>query len=253
MWHPPLNHDCGVNEECRNTFGSYQCDCTGGSSRPEGTTEPCSCNSGYEADSSGKCVDIDECFSGNDCHQEATCSNIAGSYTCSCNNGFFGDGFDCDSKRVLVLNSLDGWQPAAMITLTGEQQELGCFEADESLSSAWLSCSISWKNQWHIFGGAVSENKARQISSLDGTKLTNIGSLSFDHQLGACSTIGETIYLCFNSMAKWSMSISKAMTAANEFKRCRRANSPKGTFTEIALSSHNHMETQTSASESKLG
>jgi len=41
--------------------------------------------------------DNDECELGTDnCHSEATCANIIGSYTCSCNNGYSGDGFNCE-------------------------------------------------------------------------------------------------------------------------------------------------------------
>ena len=40
--------------------------------------------------------DIDECESDqNQCHENATCTNRDGNYTCSCNDGFMGDGFSC--------------------------------------------------------------------------------------------------------------------------------------------------------------
>ena len=31
----------------------------------------------------------------NDCHQFATCTNERGSYSCKCNHGYIGDGFEC--------------------------------------------------------------------------------------------------------------------------------------------------------------
>ena len=42
-------------------------------------------------------LDIDECSDNslNDCHVNATCSNNNGSYVCSCNNGWTGNGFSC--------------------------------------------------------------------------------------------------------------------------------------------------------------
>eukprot|EP00736_Rhodelphis_marinus_P000713 Rmarinus@m.19555 len=52
------------------------------------------CPSGYIADS---CADIDECA--NNAHQcafEATCKNLEGSYSCTCNEGYDGDGFFCE-------------------------------------------------------------------------------------------------------------------------------------------------------------
>ena len=41
-------------------------------------------------------VDINECASGTDnCDEDATCSNIPGSFVCTCNSGFSGDGVTC--------------------------------------------------------------------------------------------------------------------------------------------------------------
>ena len=40
--------------------------------------------------------DIDECFTDKaDCNKYALCSNNVGSFTCSCKEGYFGDGFSC--------------------------------------------------------------------------------------------------------------------------------------------------------------
>ena len=41
-------------------------------------------------------IDVDECSEGlSDCHANATCKNIVGSFTCTCNKGFVGDGKTC--------------------------------------------------------------------------------------------------------------------------------------------------------------
>lgn len=41
-------------------------------------------------------TDIDECASGvHDCHSSASCTNTVGSFTCSCNHPFTGDGKTC--------------------------------------------------------------------------------------------------------------------------------------------------------------
>ena len=50
-------------------------------------------------------TDIDECSNGDDkCHPEADCANTLGSYNCSCDLGFEGDGFDCKRKYILMFN-----------------------------------------------------------------------------------------------------------------------------------------------------
>ena len=46
---------------------------------------------------------IDECSTQqDDCHDNATCSDTDGSYTCSCNDGFTGDGFTCASEYDML-------------------------------------------------------------------------------------------------------------------------------------------------------
>ena len=43
--------------------------------------------------------DIDECALNLDsCHAQATCSNNQGSYSCACNTGWSGNGFNCIGK-----------------------------------------------------------------------------------------------------------------------------------------------------------
>ena len=48
------------------------------------------------------CVsDVDECVregSSNPCHSRADCNNTVGSYYCTCQTGFSGDGSNCDGK-----------------------------------------------------------------------------------------------------------------------------------------------------------
>ena len=39
-------------------------------------------------------LDINECSS-NPCHQNATCQNTIGSFVCTCDDGYTGNGTDC--------------------------------------------------------------------------------------------------------------------------------------------------------------
>lgn len=43
-------------------------------------------------------VDEDECCAGTFCHINSTCSNSLGGFNCSCNDGFSGNGTDCEGK-----------------------------------------------------------------------------------------------------------------------------------------------------------
>ena len=49
-------------------------------------------------------ADVDECAIGNhNCHDDATCYNTEGSYTCSCNIGYTGNGSFCTRKFIYAL------------------------------------------------------------------------------------------------------------------------------------------------------
>ena len=49
-------------------------------------------------------IDIDECGTGtDDCDVDATCTNIAGNFICTCNQGYGGDGVSCDGGLVSLL------------------------------------------------------------------------------------------------------------------------------------------------------
>lgn len=49
-------------------------------------------------------LDIDECSSANGgCHASAYCQNTVGSFTCTCNIGYDGDGFNCVGTLLLSI------------------------------------------------------------------------------------------------------------------------------------------------------
>lgn len=39
-----------------------------------------------------ECIDVNECNIQGVCHRDGNCRNYPGSYSCSCNRGFIGDG-----------------------------------------------------------------------------------------------------------------------------------------------------------------
>ena len=47
-------------------------------------------------------ADIDECELGIDnCHVNGTCADVIGSFLCTCNDGFDGNGVECTSKKFV--------------------------------------------------------------------------------------------------------------------------------------------------------
>jgi len=47
-------------------------------------------------------IDVDECeLTMDNCHVNSTCADVIGSYICTCNNGFDGDGVNCTSKKFV--------------------------------------------------------------------------------------------------------------------------------------------------------
>ena len=137
---------------------------------------------------------------------------------------------------ILVLNSIGGWKPALLVNSEGEVNELSCFERDDN-TEAFMSCSVNWQNQLHVFGG---NRERRQISRLNGYRLERIGDLAFDHNFGACSVMADQyIFLCFNT------------PSSSDHSLCRRSTGPLETFTELPLTNHRHRTTATSCSESK--
>ena len=45
-------------------------------------------------------IDVNEC-SGNPCDINGLCENTDGSFTCTCNGGYTGDGFTCTGNHSL--------------------------------------------------------------------------------------------------------------------------------------------------------
>ena len=126
-------------------------------------------------------------------------------------------------------------QKALLIDGRGRLDEVSCFENDSN-AEVHRSCSLTWHNGFYVFGGRSNK---RQISQVKGTRLTSIGTLTFDHYIATCDVMaGEKIFLCFNFHS-------------NDSKRCRLALSPLGTFSQIQQSSHAHRSASIAASECK--
>ncbi|XP_035691358.1 fibrillin-3-like [Branchiostoma floridae] len=119
-------HSCHQHATCTNTVGSYRCTCNSGytgdgrtctalcwgsTTCPRGgicsSPNHCtSCNTGYE---SPDCGNIDECATDTDnCHEDASCTDTDGSFTCTCNDGYTGSGLHCAPECIVPTPPLHG-------------------------------------------------------------------------------------------------------------------------------------------------
>ena len=49
-------------------------------------------------------IDLNECSRDKYyCHQDASCTNYRGSFTCTCDQGYFGDGFECELNYASMI------------------------------------------------------------------------------------------------------------------------------------------------------
>ena len=88
------------------------------------------------------CLDINECnLANNDCNQNADCTNTDGSYVCSCNTGYYGDGKTCDGSRIIHLRkkiNTKGLNTFFLIGLTSRRNYKNKPGGSKSKSSACI-------------------------------------------------------------------------------------------------------------------
>lgn len=106
---------CDPNAACMDIDGSFDCSCDDGY---EGNGFNCSSESmqwDYHYQWLSNILDIDECDA-EPCDVNAGCEDTEGSFICSCNSGFIGDGFSCSSKltcSVVTKSALNHFLMAA--------------------------------------------------------------------------------------------------------------------------------------------
>ena len=86
--------ECHDIDEC--DLDSFLCPPLSGCVNSPGSYE-CRCVTGYELRGEA-CVDVDECMF-EPCHEKATCTNLDGSFTCTCDEYYAGSGDEFDQFR----------------------------------------------------------------------------------------------------------------------------------------------------------
>ena len=106
--------NCHENAICSNTFGSFHCTCIPGF---EGDGVNCTSKLViFSGDERTECnvlftystmyihpADINECeLETYPCHSNANCTDTEGSFNCTCNEGFEGNGFYCAGTICII-------------------------------------------------------------------------------------------------------------------------------------------------------
>uniref|UniRef100_A0A8C6R0X9 Sushi, von Willebrand factor type A, EGF and pentraxin domain-containing protein 1 n=1 Tax=Nannospalax galili TaxID=1026970 RepID=A0A8C6R0X9_NANGA len=153
QWTQPLPHceriRCGVPPLLEN--GVYSAE-----DLHAGSTVTYQCNSGYYllGDSrmfctdngswngiSPSCLDVDECAVGSDCHEHAFCLNTNGSYICSCNPPYTGDGKKCAEpiKCKPPKDPENGHSSGKIYTVSAEVT-FSCEEGHQLVGFSTITC-----------------------------------------------------------------------------------------------------------------
>ena len=107
--------DCPLYSQCINTVPGYHCDCLSGFEVADSECDGKLAFLGKFAISHSTCekyvqvipctfscivLDINECLTGSaQCDPDhATCQNLPGTFSCTCDSGYIGDGFTCTGK-----------------------------------------------------------------------------------------------------------------------------------------------------------
>ncbi|XP_019939714.2 adhesion G protein-coupled receptor E5 [Paralichthys olivaceus] len=125
---------CGNHTSCHNTIGSFYCQCLKGFKNSLGKVN----FTGGEL-TSGQCLDMNECMNNDEiCGRAGNCSNLIGSYKCTCESGY-----TSGNNGTEVCRDINECQKAE---INGEDicGERGLCKNEEG--SYWCKCQKGYTN-----------------------------------------------------------------------------------------------------------
>jgi hypothetical protein len=189
---------CQNGGDCNDGVASYSCDCVDGFSGDNCETDiddcadaecvngscvdgvaaySCTCDPGWSGELCD--VDVDECTDDSICNDNATCTNLPGSYQCDCNCGYAlaGDSEDCtpvtDCDAGQWVSVQDGaWDDAA--TWGGGDIPGNCAEVEIAHAVTAASCTLSGSSPASYSPTAVT-SPALKVT-VDGSLLLSEGA-----------------------------------------------------------------------------
>jgi hypothetical protein len=131
------------------------------------------CPAGY-AGNGVICTDTNECASGaNNCSPDATCTNTPGSFACTCNPGFTGDGVTCTAPPLVpAICACDAtWDINSAVTFDGScsSGSIAKFEWDFAYDGTVFSPSVD------TFGFAITGKTVTKQAGFDHYSADTLG------------------------------------------------------------------------------
>ncbi|CAN0428659.1 unnamed protein product [Lampetra planeri] len=117
----------------------------------------CQCKPGFAKNpTTGKCEDVNECLLPQQCQMSAHCVNTIGSFTCACNAGFTGNGYNCQDINEclnrngncsdICVNDQGGYHCACPVGYTLDPvNHASCFDINECMVNK-ANCSQNCQN-----------------------------------------------------------------------------------------------------------
>ncbi|XP_072037821.1 uncharacterized protein [Amphiura filiformis] len=129
---------CTDIDEC--TDETDTCDADNGICNNVDGTYECSCAAGYKlATDDRTCINYDECIAeDDDCDANAACADTVGSFTCTCNTGYSGNGVTCSDDNECTLGTDSCAESHSTCTNTDGSYTCACDSGYHG--NAWEEC-----------------------------------------------------------------------------------------------------------------